>query len=220
MYNFEKKFYDFTLSDASLSAAAQAPLKAGIGPDPGSSTIVDIVQGTGESQRIGRKCTITKIMLRLNFEFLTADDATLNMANTAHETVRFMIYWDKQCNGAGISGTDMLETNVYNSYRNLANVQRFQILYDKTWAWNTTAIAASSAADQETTTAITVNSKRVISDYQKHINLNVFIPVEFDNTDGQLTGIKSNNVGIFIWTKHGTRMQLTNSICRLRFIDF
>ncbi len=216
----EKKFYDMELDDASLASTGNFLGKTSIGPNTNSGTIVDLVQGTSESQRIGRKCTITKIHARMNFEFLPGSNPNLGMSDNAHETIRFILYWDKQCNGAAASFTDLIETDVYNSYRNLANVKRFVILYDKIWAWNSTAVGAADAVDQQVGTAINQVSNRVIADYQINFSINVFIPIEFANTDGALTGIRSNNIGIMVWAKHGSRMKVSPSKMRLRFIDF
>ncbi len=124
-----------------------------------------------------------------------------------------MLYWDKQCNGAAASVTDILESNNYNSFRNLANNKRFKILYSKIYAWNATCIAASVATPDNA-------ARMVIKDYQVNIAKKVFIPVEYDSTTGTITEIKSNNIGFVLWTKHGLRMKLATSRCRIRFIDY
>lgn len=188
-------------------------------PTGTSSTICGIVQGTGESQRIGRKCTITAMHFRLNFEFLVGGETDMTEANTAHETIRYMVIWDKQCNSETMVATDVLQSTnptpvapVYNDFRNLANSKRFRMLRDRTIAFNTTAISAFNGS--------TELSQRVIKDYQINFSLKVFIPIEFDSTTGNIDEIVSNNIAFFLMSKHGARMALTNSTVRLRFIDY
>ncbi len=208
----EKKFYDKILTETNLTAAGQLVVTSTPGPETDSATLNDIPQGTGESQRIGRKCTITKILIRLNCEFLISTLATLATADTAHETLRIVLYWDKQCNGASATALNLLDTVQYNSYRNIANSKRFVFLYDKLVTFNTTAIAEGNGTNR--------SSARVIRDYQLKINKKVFIPIEFDSTTGALTEIRSNNIGLRIWTKHGGRMAIAASKMRIRFMDY
>lgn len=151
--------------------------------------------------------------MNITFEFLPALSATLTEAQFAHETVRMMVYWDKQCNGTAMTATQMLEVDEYNSFFNLANSGRFAILYDKTWAWNTTCIAASVATPDN-------QSERVVAVYNKKINIPVFIPIEYSDTTGALTNIKSNNIGVILWSAHGARITTKKGRIRLRYIDY
>ncbi len=208
----EKKFYDGELTDTDLVKGGQVLLNTSASPTANTSTICGIVQGTGESERIGRKCTLTRFNMRLNIEFLTKLSSTLGAASDAHETVRFMVYLDRQCNGTTASPTDILETDVYDSYRNLANVKRFHMIYDKITVFNTTAIGAGDGT--------TNDSERVVRDYQFNISKKLFIPIEFSSTTGVLTELASNNIGILVWSKHGTRMAVRESKYRFRFMDY
>lgn len=207
----ESKFFDFELSDSNLIAGGQFVTKTPAVPHPNSNTLNDIAQGTGESQRIGRKCTLTKIHCRLIFEFLQVSGVTLLDARDCHETVRVMLIWDTQCNGSGGSTTDVLDTNEYDSYRNLANVKRFRILMDKLVTFNT-SIAVSGDG-------ITTLTERYDRDYQVRFSKKLWIPIEFAGTTGGLTEIATNNLQLLIWTKHGDRMGLADSKCRIRYID-
>ena len=94
----ESKFLDLSLSDTSLAASAQFLVKTGA-VEATTQTLNDIAVGTGESQRIGRKLTITKILIRLGVEFTAAQSSDLLQARVTHETIRVMLYWDKQANG-------------------------------------------------------------------------------------------------------------------------
>lgn len=208
----EKKYHDLNLGDDTLTAGGQAITTNGVHTN--SSTLVGIPQGITENTRIGRKCTITDIYLRLNIEFTGTGTSSLAAATTCHETVRIMLFWDKQCNGTFTTAVSILETDHYNSFRNLANVGRYVILYNKTFVWNADAIGAGNGTSND--------SQQVIKDYQVRITKKVFIPIEYLLTTGALTSnISTNNIGLFIWTKHGSRMSLTDgSRMRIRYIDY
>lgn len=208
----EKKFHDIAITTTVLNAVAT--LVAADNVHTNLQTIVGIAQGTTEGTRIGRKCTVTDIFARLNFEFETGASSDLTQANVAHETVRIMMFWDKQANGSAGGSTDILETNHWASFRNLANSKRFRILYDKTFSWNTTAIGAGNGTAND--------SQRVIRDYRVNISKKVFIPIEYLLTTGALTSnIATNNIGMLFWSKHGSRMNINgDSRIRIRFIDY
>lgn len=210
-YGTEKKFYDMSITDASLAAAGQFLLQSGTGPSASTATIVDIPQGTGEQQRIGRRCTITNISLRLNIVWLSQSSADLLTARVAHESMRFIIFQDRQCNGAAVVSTDILQSDLFIQYRNLSNIKRFKILYDKLWTFNTTAVAAGDGA--------AADSDLVHKEYIKKINIKCFIPIEFNSTLGAITEMRTNNIGMIAWTRFGVRLNVVDSRCRVRFID-
>lgn len=210
----ERKFYDLLTIDGSLDANSNVIPITAAGPVGDTTSINDIPQGTGESQRIGRKCTITRISAKLSFEWddTGGTSADLTAAERCSETIRILLYWDKQCNGTAAPPTSLLDVDVYNSFPNLANTNRYRFLYDKTFAWNTTAIGAGNGTAND--------SIRVVHDYQVNLAINTFIPIEFSSTAGALTEIKSNNIGILIYAKAGGRMLLRPSRIRIRFMDF
>lgn len=211
----EHKFFDFRVSRTALAAAGQAVDIFPKAPLPSnfSNTLVAIPQGVGESERIGRKCTITRINLRLNFNFVDLETSNLDQATQSHETLRFVLYWDKQCNGAAASPEDILQDDEWNGYREMANKHRFIILVDKLYTWNANAIAVGNGT--------TNKSRRVIKDYAIRISKKVWIPIEYNGVDGLLDEVKQNNIGFFIWTKHGGRLELDTTLKsrgRIRFI--
>ncbi len=178
-----------------------------------STTICDIPQGTGESQRIGRKCTITNIHWKQPLEFNQNPETDISAGIYAHETIRIIIYWDKQCNGAAATALDILEANNYHSFRNLANSKRFNILYDKTKNYNTTASAGGNGT--------TMKSQIAHKNWMLRINLKCFIPIEYNGVTGALSEIRSNNIGIIAFAKEGgLRLSLDTGTIRIRFIDY
>ncbi len=214
----EKKFYDINLALDPIATSGGFAAVVADGPVAFTSSLNDILQGAGEQQRIGRKCTIVNIYCRFVFSFLGtllgSNAENMAEADKAHETIRVIIYWDKQCNGAAISSAELLETDVYSAFRNLANIKRFRILHDKLYTFNTTAIVSGDG------TAAT-DTKVVGKDWHINISKKIFIPIEFAAALGALTEIRSNNIGIIFWGKHGGRVELSDaSKIRLRFIDY
>ena len=117
---------------------------------------------------------------------------------------------DKQCNGGQADGDDLLEDPaLILNYRNIANTGRFQTLYDKTFNWNTTAGVGGGP-----------NSARITKQYLVKINKKVYIPIEFSSTTGGITEIKSNNIGLLVWSKEGRVEVEAASQLRIRFIDY
>jgi len=85
-----------------------------------------IQQGTGESQRIGTKITLTDLMVRWA---ISNDNAGTGQMVSGNIRVVFLI--DKQANGALPAWTDIFQdANLY-TFRNLDNIDRFEILKDK-----------------------------------------------------------------------------------------
>lgn len=137
---------------------------------------------------------------------LTEANDVVNPENP--DVVRLILYIDKQANGAAVSAvTDILETASWNSFRNLANQQRFQILSDRKFVMNYTNMA-SDAAGQFSTASV----YKQIDKYWK-----VNAPIEFSATTGAIGEIRSNNIGVLAISATG-RTQLLSKV-RLRFSD-
>ncbi len=173
----ELKFHDLDIDDTT---------------DMSSGTILDSVnhipQGTTEVQRDGRKCTIKAIEWRYNINNQENDaGGTPNNGST----VRVILYKDKQCNGATAAVTDILETADYQSFYNLANEARFDILMDKTHTINYSGMASDGAA-------VVSQAKQVLNG---EFALSCNIPLEFSSTTGAITELRSNNVGVLLITQ-------------------
>ncbi len=130
-----------------------------------------------------------------------------------HEVIRYIIYLDRQCNGAAITAINILKTDALYQYRNLANTKRFKILKDKIFTFNNNISSAGNGTDND--------SAQVHKNIVHKGTINCYIPLEFDNTTGALTELKTNNIGIIFWAMQGSRVRLRiNSRIRLRFTDF
>ncbi len=185
----ELKFFDLDLDDATVANGGTI-----------TDSINKIAQGTTESTRIGRKCTIRSIGWR--FEVTLPIDTTVGLA----DVVRVIMYLDKQCNGATATVTDILESANFQSFNNLANKSRFRTLMDRTYAINVSAAAGNGTSNDA--------ADSVIEDsFFKKCNL----ALEFDATAGAITEIRSNNIGVLLIARTGAAG--FSSKIRLRFSD-
>lgn len=169
----EKKFFDGTQANVS-SANNGTILQAG--------SLINISQGVGEQQRIGRKCVIKSI------HFKGARTLPANLfSNDASDRMRIIVYQDKQCNGISASVGNMLQETDIDSFRNLENSGRFVFLYDRTHSIQATAGGGNGTND-------------FTSDVIKHwkLNINLNIPIEYNSTTGAIAEIRSNNIGIMM----------------------
>lgn len=151
-----------------------------------------VAQGTGEEERVGRKIIIRSISCRFQC-VLPADPDAPNI--TGGDTLRIIIYIDKQANGAAATVLDILETATYDSYRNLSNTNRFIILKDKWVTMNRPNSVLDGQAPETSTSPIFVREWK----WYKKLNL----PIEFDGTSGVLTEIQSNNISYLYITAFG-----------------
>lgn len=186
----ELKFHDVDLNDATIAA--------GVNVTP---SINLIAQGTGESQRIGRKVTIKQIGWR--FQLLLPGQADIT---TSTETVRVIMYLDKQANKLTAAATDILETANFQSFNNLSNRKRFRTLMDRVYTLNTGVGAGDGTANDTGPTAID-------DTFFKKVN----IPLEFNAAAGALSEITSNNIGVLLIGLNGTAA--FDSKIRLRYTD-
>ncbi len=194
MANGELKFHDLDINDASVTQNGTIV----------EDSVLTIAQGTTESQRIGRKVIVKAIHWRWNLLLSVAS----NSANV-DETIRLILYQDKQTNGATAAITDILESDNFQSFNQLANKSRFRTLMDRTYTLN----AQVGAGDGTTNT---------FGNFQVNdsIFLNMNIPIEYDNsvTTGAIGSMRSNNVGVLILSKDGA-LVVMDSKMRVRFAD-
>ncbi len=157
-----------------------------------------IPQGVTESNRVGRKCVIKGLYMKM----ILRQPATVTASNCSDAT-RMVIYLDKQCNGTAaivanlLNGTDIL------NFRNLTNSGRFRFLCDKTWQTSSQSGNGSSTGEYALYRSINIP------------NLN--IPIEFDSTTGALTEIRSNNIGVMVISESAETVVQYG--VRLRFSD-
>lgn len=188
----EVKFHDIDIDDAVIESTGSILL----------DSCNKIPQGVTEIQRIGRKCTITKIAWRYQLTLPVAAAAT----GIPGDVIRIVLYLDKQCNGATANVLDIVNTDDWQSFNNLGNSGRFKILMDKTIDLNYIGGVGDGAAN---------DFSQVTRSGTFYKNCN--IPIEFDATTGAITEIRSNNIGILLLGREG--IAGFSSKMRLRFKD-
>lgn len=172
----ELKFFDTTRSALALST---------------TGTLVDdslnhVPQDATESGRLGRKITVTGISLRGSYNF----GSTSTLSNM-DQRVRLLVFVDTQCNGAAAPVESIINTggvtNV-NSFRDLPNYDRFEVLYDRWFNIHVNAVLQDGAG--------TGDSVPMFRGLEIHIPCE--IPIEFDDSaaDGSITTIRTNNIGV------------------------
>ncbi len=188
----ELKFFDLDIDDAVVAANGTIA----------QDSVNKIAQGVTEVTRVGRKCTIRAINWRWQIDLPIL--ATAN--SSIGDVVRVILYLDKQANGATAAVTDILESDDYQSFNNLANKSRFRTLMDREYTLTAPSAAGDGAAND-------MSADRITDSFYKKCN----IPIEFDATTGAITEIKSNNIGVLLLGLNG--LAGFDSKMRLRFSD-
>ncbi len=189
----ELKFHDVDLDDGSIAGAGTI-----------TATINIIPQGVTEVQRVGRKCTIKSVNWKYRCEIPEVDAVATPATG---DTARIILFLDKQANGATAAVLDVLETASFQSFRNLANSGRFNILMDKVVTLNYSGMASDGAG--------VVSQAKVIREGSFYKSCN--IPIEFSSTTGAIGEIRSNNLSVLLISSDG--VMVFTSKFRLRFSD-
>ncbi len=162
-------------------------------------TTLGISQGTGESQRIGRKCTIKLISWRYSLTLKGQISQEIS-----HDQVKLYIIWDKQTNGVLPLVSDIIEGATINGFRNLSFRDRFRVLATRKYAMANPAGAGDSVAQFYGTDLVC-----------GEMNVKVNMPIEYDGVIGGITEIRSNNILLIAITLDG-RIKIESRI-RVRF---
>lgn len=190
----ETKFLDGATGSAGLIPAAGVSI----------ASVNLIAQGVGENQRVGRKCTLKSI--DINYNITLAEGDALATPKDG-DICRIIFFLDKQTNGANAAVTDVLDTASYLSHYNLSNSGRFVILEDKSTAVNFMGMASDGAG--------VVSQGIFIKTKKFHKNCN--IPLEFSDTSGVISELRSNNIGTIAISKNA--FVSYTGIARVRFSD-
>lgn len=187
----ETKYFDTNINETGITA---------------TGTIIPslnlVAAGTADNQRIGRELKIKGVYIRGQFEFNASTTVTSSLK------MRMIIYLDKQCNGAAATLGDILHTSVItapvNAFRNLDNAKRFKILKDKRLQINRTAHDGTNFAEYAVNFNFAWTPKKPLS-------------VEFSGTNGQITEIRSNNIGILLVSNTASALAEFNGGARIHF---
>ncbi len=185
----ELKFHDLDIDDATVAA----------GGTIAQDSCNLIAQGVTEAERIGRKCTLRSI----NWRFQLSINAGTT-SNTA-DTIRVLLYLDKQANGATAAVLDIIETADFQSFNNLTNKSRFRTLMDRTYTLNAPLSGDGTTLDS--------GKYEIADDFFKKVN----IPIEYSDGTANLTAVRSNNIGLLLLGSDGVAS--FSSKMRIRFSD-
>lgn len=177
--------------------------------------LATIGQGTGQSERIGRKITLKSLGLHLDLNKGALHSASdpASVANHMGDRGRIMIVIDTQTNGAVFSPSDLLQpigapaAVDIDSFRNLDQASRFKVLYDKWHDINSTSMMNSGGG------YYTSSHKKTVNIYKK-----LATPMEYDDTinDGTITTIRTNNIYL-VWITDKPNALECQFACRIRF---
>lgn len=186
--NVEKKFID----------TAQASYDC---DTTGSVTCLNLCdEGTGISQRIGRKICIKSVQVR---GIVRPVDAT-----SSDNTTRIMLIWDKQVNGVIATISEILSAATAHSFMNLDNRERFVVLMDKQFAVGRRSDASGNSGSPNV---------YAVNKYKKMPAGSITI------YDGTGAGIADVNTGALYLVTIGSQAAAAGSVfsaaCRVRYTD-
>ena len=197
----EYKFLDTAFADTGVSVT---------GDIMNNGTFCVVPQGAGESERVGRKIVIKKVMFRGRVTLGSAQAGTVGDAVEATQ-IRVILYLDKQCNGAAATAAQILGpgTVSIDSFNELVNKGRFTILKDKIVDLNRLCMVHNGT---------NYDGGEVIRKvfFSKKCN----IPIEYEGATGAITEIRSNNIGMMAvaWDASSSPV-LLNGLVRIRYSD-
>ncbi len=187
----ELKFHDLDVDDAVVAVAGTIA----------EDSVLTIAEGNGESERVGRKITVQKLLWAYNIGIPALAQVG---GGQSQDVVRVIVYLDKQTNGLTAGVTDILEFDDYQSFRNLSNSGRFRILMDKTHSIKGVTAGAGDG----------LNNDFGSSEQTYKFAINLTTPIEYDNsaTTGAITSMRSNNIGVLLVGKKG----IANFVSKMR----
>lgn len=190
---YELKFFDSVVTVPTVLTAGSL-----------TDSLNEITQGVQEDQRIGRKCVLKEVIMNYKVQLGKTDEVA---AQVVGDSIRIIMYLDKQCNGATAIPLDILKTADFQGFRNLSNTSRFTVLCDKTHDLMYRTMTSESSGN------ISQGNVQIEKSITKKVNL----PLEFSSTTGAITEIRSNNIGLLLISSLGIIGFISR--IRVRFSD-
>jgi len=188
----EIKFFDTVFPAAGIPAGPASLID--------STVVAEIVNGTGPSDRIGRRIKVVKVDYSYALQLVGASGN--------NDCARYDIWLDRQCNGiapapgALYTSAATLGTN---QMPNLFNEKRFKRLYTKTHLFNTmNSIGAGGVGSN-------VGMK-----FEGSFRPNCVI--EYDDTTGNITDLTSNNI-FQCWSSDSGLCVIQSNFVRIHYVD-
>jgi len=159
-----------------------------------------VAQGSDYTNRIGRKTVMKSILFRANIYPVGGTQSPLGA------TIRIMLVYDKQTNGALAAVTDILNAATYLQPTNLNNRDRFKILMDKFVTTNANTTTAGPVQ------SIAGGGTRLVKKYIRFEH-----DVIFGGTGATVGDIQSGS--LFMLTISSSATYALDYNVRTRFID-
>lgn len=188
----EIKFYDSTFGAVGIPAGPASII------DP--TVVSGIVNGTGPSDRIGRRIKVIKV----DFSFTIVLNGAAALLNS--DAVRYDMWLDRQCNGLSPTSTELYTaaaTSGTTQFPNLFNEKRFKRLYTNVHQFNPQSSIGAASAN--------VGMKIEGS----------FAPnciIEFDASTGAVSDLTSNNL-FQCWSSDSGFCVVNTGFTRVHYVD-
>ncbi len=189
----EKKFVDFDLGTPGTPLAVIDTAYTVFTGGVSAGSFLGIAQGDDQNQRIGRKIVVTDLLWNGTVNLKGSIPGTADVVNSNWDEVRIIMYIDKQCNGAALSPKTLLvQTEDIETYRNIENASRFQVIWDKRLKVHGTPLLGGNGSATEMAVGSGFNT------FKYHWRGR--LPVEYDSSfvDGRISTIRTNNIGAVV----------------------
>jgi len=206
----ELKFIDLAISATNLGTTI-----AGSEIDPPSTftCLNGIGQGDGQSERDGRKYVMKSVMVKGTVDLPGADNV-----NNGDTNVFVALVLDKQTNGAQLSAEDVfvipttsnpgsVDGFVSQPFRNLENVQRFDVLASECIVVQNNGMAYNG------TTLIPLSARKTFEFYKK-----LEVPVMCTGTGSSVASISDNSLHMVAWCDNAGAVPQIVYNSRVRFV--
>ncbi len=163
-----------------------------VGSSSTHTELTNLSRGDDDTQRDGNQVRLKSIHIK---GFLKQAD------NDARTIIRLVVVLDKQTNQAQATFSDIYADNTVGdaviSPRNIDNMRRFNILWDKIITLDTDSSGLKAF------------------NFYKKLN----IPLRYDGNAGDITDLTSNSIQFIQVSDEGTNLPLITFSARLRFVD-
>ncbi len=195
----ELKFLDGQLTNQSITATGTFLF----------TTHNIVAQGNSQSERIGRKITIRSIRVKGTIKMFAQDQI-----GDMEQRVRILFVVDSQANGAAPTIDEVLNfagVLGINSFRDLANVRRYRVIYDRVFDLPVMGVAADGIS-----TFLNIPTSKGWG-FSKKMHL----PIEYDSssTTGSLSTQRSNNIFSFAIAENTNESPFVSFVFRIRYSD-
>lgn len=200
----ELKFYDTTFADETIENVGAIIRTA----ETTDGNFLKIAQGTGQSQRIGKKIVLKSVSARIRFDVGRKEEAAFDSSSAF--VLRMVCVLDTQTNGSFPTWIDIFAADRWDAPVNLANSERFRIIKEWLVDFNKMTLSLDGAGTMFIQDGLIHTDKW---------NTKLDIPMEYSSTTGAIAEIKSNNIYFFGITGGNNASPTVNGWVRWRYDD-